>query len=310
MNQTINFKQNPKQKTDLSHFKINRGELKRTALSGLSGNWGFAIGALLLAFVMIVLLWVLIAAVTAIMPTILSLILILVAFVLMILVTPFMILSLSWLFLDFVRGEESHVTDLVHPVFESFGRNILTVFLVQLYLILWSMLFGIPGIIKRYAYSQTYYILKDNPNLSASDAITLSREMMNGHKAELFVLDLSFIGWWFLGGLTLGLANIGVLPYYFTVRALYYENLKNGYEAGYRQNMDPTHLAFIIATPIIFYVMMYFWIVRVINLTVGHMFESQMRNSNRSYQTRTYNQKEEQLFKEFEKELMRELGRR
>ena len=70
------------------------------------------------------------------------------------------------------------------------------------------------------------YIIKDNPELSATEAITRSREMMNGHKMEAFLMDLSFIGWYILGGLTFDLVNIfWTQPYHQSARAKFYTEL-------------------------------------------------------------------------------------
>jgi uncharacterized membrane protein len=70
------------------------------------------------------------------------------------------------------------------------------------------LLFIIPGIIKSFSYALTPYILKDNPDLKFNSAITKSREMMNGHKLELFTLYLSFIGWYLLIFLTMCLVYV------------------------------------------------------------------------------------------------------
>ena len=81
-------------------------------------------------------------------------------------------------------------------------------FLMQVYLFLWSLLFAIPGIIKSYSYRLVPYILADNPDMNSDDAITLSREMMNGQKFEVFVLDLSFFLWWILSSITFNIVVI------------------------------------------------------------------------------------------------------
>lgn len=82
-----------------------------------------------------------------------------------------------------------------------------TMLLKDVFLFLWSLLV-IPGIVKSYSYRMVPYILADEPGISGTDAITLSRQMMLGHKWETFVLDLSFLGWHLLGAVTLGLVEI------------------------------------------------------------------------------------------------------
>lgn len=129
-------------------------------------------------------------------------------------------------FLRYSRGENASFGEL----FASFRIYLPVVaanFLRSLYTFLWSLLFFIPGIVKSYAYSMTDYIIYENPNLSANQAITLSRELTRGAKWDLFVLDLSFLGWNLLSGLTCGILGIlYVNPYYATAHAMVYDSLK------------------------------------------------------------------------------------
>lgn len=112
---------------------------------------------------------------------------------------------------------------------QTFGHSLLTCFLTGLFISLWSLLLFIPGIVKGYAYSQTPYIMKDmfaaGHQMTAAEAITASRQVMAGHKAELFVLDLSFLGWFLLGTLTCGIGMLWIGPYYRATRANYYRHL-------------------------------------------------------------------------------------
>ncbi len=101
-----------------------------------------------------------------------------------------------------------------------------TSFLVGLYTFLWSLLLVIPGIIKSCAYSQAMYILAEDPSIGANEAITRSKEMMEGHKMEYFLLGLSFIGWAILGVFTLGILYIWLIPYMSATFANYYKSLK------------------------------------------------------------------------------------
>lgn len=92
---------------------------------------------------------------------------------------------------------------------------------------LWFLLLIIPGIIKFYAYSQVPYILADNPNIGYKRAVELSRQMTHGHKFQMFVLDLSFIGWILLGLLALGIGVLFVQPYINATKAELYLKLRN-----------------------------------------------------------------------------------
>lgn len=98
--------------------------------------------------------------------------------------------------------------------------------LVGIKTVLWSLLLIIPGIIKAFAYAMTPFILVDEPELSASEAIARSEQMMKGHKFDLFYLYLSFIGWFFLSILTIGIGFLWLYPYTETAVAAFYQSLK------------------------------------------------------------------------------------
>ncbi len=95
-----------------------------------------------------------------------------------------------------------------------------------IYLVLWTLLLIIPGIIKMYAYRMVPYILADNPNIGRIRAIELSNQMTMGEKFDIFVLDLSFLGWYLLGALALGIGVLFVQPYYDATNAELYFNLR------------------------------------------------------------------------------------
>lgn len=111
--------------------------------------------------------------------------------------------------------------------FDNYGHVVITMFLTDLFLALWTLLFIIPGIVKSYSYRMVPYIIKENPELSANDAITLSRKMMDGNKWNTFILDLSFIGWALLALITLGIVGIfWTSPYVYSTDAALYLKLK------------------------------------------------------------------------------------
>ena len=116
---------------------------------------------------------------------------------------------------------------LIKTGFQDFGHTFATLLLRDLFLILWALLFIIPALIKGYSYCMVPFILAEHPELSATEVITRSRAMMNGHKWRAFVLDLSFIGWMLLGVVTLGLGFIfWTEPYMYSTRAALYLKLK------------------------------------------------------------------------------------
>lgn len=120
--------------------------------------------------------------------------------------------------------QETSIGDLFSQFFR-FGTGFAQRFLVGLYTFLWTLLFVIPGIVKGFSYSMTPFILADDPNLTASQAITRSRELMDGHKWELFVLNLTFIGWEILGALCFGIGLLWVTPYKNAAYAAFYRQI-------------------------------------------------------------------------------------
>lgn len=103
--------------------------------------------------------------------------------------------------------------DIFHRFTSDWIANFLTFLLKYLYLALWSMLCIIPVIIKNYSYAMTMYLKAKEPNLTANQAITKSRELMDGYKWKLFCLKFSFIGWAILSVLTLGIGFFFLAPY-------------------------------------------------------------------------------------------------
>lgn len=193
---------------------------KNRALSALENKWG--------NFVAITFVYGFIIGITQILsgdkdsPAILHLI----GLVLFILALP-----LTWgyqtLFLGAVRGGEATAKDMFEGYNkELFSRVLTTTLLYYVYVFLWSLLLLIPGCIKSYSYAMTPYILKDNPEMKNNAAIEESMRMMDGHKLELFMLDLSFIGWAILSILTCCIGFLWLVPYMNMARVNFYEDLK------------------------------------------------------------------------------------
>ena len=184
-------------------------ELRSQALQSLQHKWMKSAGTVLVYFLLI-------GAVS--MPPFLGYLL-----------TFLVGFPLGWgitiVFLDSYRGEEIRVEGILDG-FKDYGRILGTTFLVQLYTGLWTLLFIIPGIIKKYSYSMTNFILRDNPTLKYNEAIEKSMEMMNGNKMKLFLLHLSFIGWGILSVITLGIGFFFLMPYIASADAAFYEDLK------------------------------------------------------------------------------------
>lgn len=117
--------------------------------------------------------------------------------------------------------------------FTFVGRVIILQILMAVYIFLWSLLLFIPGIIAGYRYRFALYNLCENPQLSPSEALNMSKAQTRGHKWELFVLDLSFLGWNILCGLTMGILSIWIMPYIQQTDIGYFEACKKSSGVGY-----------------------------------------------------------------------------
>lgn len=136
-------------------------------------------------------------------------------------------------YLRTLRGREPHPASVYEETAVNYGRYFGAGVLVKVFTYLWSLLFVIPGIIKGIAYSMTPYIMHENPNISPTDAITLSRTITRGHRWELFKVKLSFFFWLLLNSLTFGIASLYVIPYMDTTYTMCYEILRqNAIDTG------------------------------------------------------------------------------
>ena len=191
-----------------------RAELKAMAKQQIKGN----IGMLFVVTLIIGAVSAIAGAVAGVVPG--------VGLAVSVVVTPALSLSLVRVYLALVNAGKKPEAKDAFTGFDDFWTAFKTTFLVGLYTFLWSLLFVIPGIIKAFSYSQAMYIVAENKGIGAREAISQSKAMMDGHKAELFVLGLSFIGWFLLVGITFGIAAIWVVPYMQTTLVNFYNNLK------------------------------------------------------------------------------------
>lgn len=137
--------------------------------------------------------------------------------------------------------ETGHLSDLGSGFKIGYKRKVKTMFLMDLYTALWSVLFIIPGIVKAYEYRMIPYLLADNPEMGKTEAFKTSKSMMNGNKWNAFVLDLSFILWDILGVMTLGLVEVfWVGPYKLLAGAALYDALKEHETHGNAQTVAVT----------------------------------------------------------------------
>ncbi len=194
-------------------FKL-RAELKQEAKYLLKGNWGKAI-TFVLVFVVVQLL------IGGISSTGIGVLL------------PFLVggplaLGTSIYYLNFYRGERADV-EMLFSGFNNFVSALVLFVLHNLFVFLWSLLFVIPGMVAGLSYSQSFFILADHPGISAREALSLSKDMMRGHKLRYFVLELSFIGWSILCMFTLGIGYLWLIPYIQVTKAAFYQDLRDNY---------------------------------------------------------------------------------
>ena len=154
---------------------------KTAAKSALKGMWGIAIGVFFLHFIISSLLgvpendWIF--------------------FGLMFLISGPLYIGYQWFHLELIRYNNPGISTLFSGFTQNYLRNAATYFMISVFTFLWFLLLIVPGIIKGLAYSMTFFILRDRPELNVFQAITESRRMMNGRKKNLFVLILSFLPW-------------------------------------------------------------------------------------------------------------------
>ena len=129
-----------------------------------------------------------------------------------------------------VQGDNALTENMYKIATTNYWHKVWGMVLAAIFIFLWSLLLVIPGIVKCFSYSMTPFILEENPELSANEAIDRSRAMMKGHKFDLFWLILSFIGWMILCFFTLGLGWLWLAPYMQTSVAAFYEDVKADYE--------------------------------------------------------------------------------
>ena len=192
---------------------MNRAELKAAAKQQISGK----IGVLFLITLIIGLISGAASALLNLIPG--------GSIIASVIITPAFSLSVVRVYLSLLGGNTPKAGDAFSG-FDDFWAAFKVIFLVGLFTFLWSLLFVIPGIVKTFAYSMSMYILAENKGKSALECINESKAMTNGHKMDLFVLNLSFIGWMLLVAVTFGIAAIWVVPYMNATMTNAYQSLK------------------------------------------------------------------------------------
>lgn len=193
---------------------MNRADLKAKAKAQIKGKIG-------ILFV----ITLIISVISALANLVLSFVPVVGSLAATIIVTPAFSLSLIRVYMLVVNNENPEVKDTFSG-FDDFWSAFKVTFFTGLFTFLWSLLFIVPGIVKAYSYSFAMNILAENKGKPALECINESKAMTNGHKMDLFVLSLSFIGWLLLVCITFGIAAIWVSPYMQTTFMNAYYSLK------------------------------------------------------------------------------------
>lgn len=208
-------------------MKTNQ-DFKNAALAALKGNWTPAV-LLAVVYLAIIFIYMICSMLPVYIPSLMKYILVAsgVSMLINIFVRlPFEVgFSFGYLRL-YQAGEPYLVRVAVDRTLTKYWKNLWCMILLYLKVILWSLLLIVPGIIKVFEYAMAPFILAENPEIGALEAIHRSSAMMKGHRFDLFYLILSFIGWYFLCILTLGIGFLWLIPYAETSVAAFYENLK------------------------------------------------------------------------------------
>ncbi|MCT4789992.1 DUF975 family protein, partial [Exiguobacterium mexicanum] len=159
------------------------------------------------------------------------------------------IIGYHWVLLGTVRGEESQFKHVFRPLRQRYDKHVVATIVVTVYQLLWTLLFLVPGIIKYFSYAFTFFILRDEPNLSIRESITKSRDLMRGRKGEAFKLILPFIPVYvlgltlffyfntvFLAALSLFVATALIRPFIVSRFAVMYEDARHEYDEQWNRS--------------------------------------------------------------------------
>lgn len=198
---------------------LSRADIKANAKEAMKQQWGTSIGAIVLTAV--------IAGAAGYIGGIFMFLLFIPTFAVIAFVSFPLSVGMQGVFAKIYRKEQTDVGQIFKGFSGNYMRKVGGMAWMALFVWLWTLLFIIPGIIKGISYSMIPFILAESPNVPAREAMKLSMRMTNGYKGEIFVMYLSFIGWYLLSFLTCGiLALVYVNPYANTTYAGYYVELK------------------------------------------------------------------------------------
>ena len=193
-------------------MSTSNSELMKNAEESLSGKWGLAVGT----FFVIIAINIAIQMMSEISS---------IASLISIIISGPLTLGIAIFSLNISRGNELN-SNQIFDGFNNFGNSIGAYLLMLIFVLLWSLLLIIPGIIAALSYAMTFYIMADNEDISPMDAIDESKRLMDGSKWKLFEMYIRFFGWSILCILTLGIGFLWFIPYMYVSLAKFYDDLK------------------------------------------------------------------------------------
>lgn len=197
---------------------MTRADLKQQAKAQMQGKLG--------SFILVLVVYVVVVFAISMVSGLLNLVIPVLGMIMVYVLTPPLMIGYTAVFLNASYGDKPNVSTLFDGYKKCFGRSILLYILMLVFTCLWCLLLIIPGIIKAYAYSMAFYVMADDPEISAREALKESERIMKGHKLEFFILQLSFILWGLLVCVTFGLAALYVVPYQQMTFTNFYQNIK------------------------------------------------------------------------------------
>lgn len=189
---------------------VTNATLTERARTSLQNQWGIAIAALVVFGILAISL--------SLIPIIGGIIWLLVCGPLSIGYARFM--------LKLIRNESPRI-ELLFSGMRQFDTGVIAYLLMGVFIFLWTLLLIIPGIMAAYSYAMTFYIISEDTDISATDAISKSKLMMYGHRWRYFCLGMRLLGWLILGIIPFGIGLLWAIPYMQASQAHFYEDLKN-----------------------------------------------------------------------------------
>jgi uncharacterized membrane protein len=196
-------------------MKTENVVLMQMARESLKGKWGLAVGTFFVYMLMIAAIQIM--AESYPITSLLSLI-----------ISGPMAVGIAIFSMNISRNQDARLEQIFQG-FNNFGTSLGAYLLMMLFVLLWTLLLIIPGIIAALSYAMTFYIIADDDSIGAMEAIDKSKKMMDGYKWKFFCLGLRFIGWSLLCIITLGIGFLWLIPYMQVSLAKFYDDIKENH---------------------------------------------------------------------------------